>query len=321
MTQNPFLDFSQLPFLLRLIDDSSPLVRERVAQQLRDLDDDLGDNLEAEIRAQNIELTPSQRAALDALGLSEKANDAPRAPNSSLWLDWLSQSDENAKLEAALSHLSQWQKETDSLAESSFEYSKEHLNEHLSAPRNLDLMPRSFERGKPELGAALDRLAHEFRATGRPWHPESLSAWLFVEKNLRGNTRDYYNARNSNLLQVIQNGRGIPISLSCVFILVGARLGLDIRGCNFPGHFLAHARSGGLDLLFDCFDAGRLLSPFETNAIRKAEPRLLKTRMPSEVIVARVLRNLAVSYEHSGELEKMKTIQNWLSQLEHATGL
>jgi len=138
---------------------------------------------------------------------------------------------------------------------------------------------------------------------------------------LRGDTRDYYNARNSNLLHVIESKRGIPISLSCVFILVGARLGLDIRGCNFPGHFLAHARSGGLDLLFDCFDAGRLLSPFETNAIRKAEPKLLSTRMPSEVIVARVLRNLTVAYEHTGEFDKVKSIQSMLGELEQATGL
>ena len=322
-------DVRQLPFLVRLIDDDSPRVRERVAQQLRAFGD-----VELEIQAQNIVLTASQRAALNALGLRQKAtalassqaasfdgllSDAPsKAPRS--WLDWLGQRDENAKLEAALSYLARWQKETESLAEFSSEFFNEYSGEHLNLPpRNLDLLPHSYGRSKLELGSALDALTQEFRATGRPWHPESLSAWLFVEKGFRGNMRDYYNARNSNLLDVIQYGRGIPISLTCVFILVGARLGLDIRGCNFPGHFLAHARSGGMDLLFDCFDAGRLLSPFEINAIRKAEPLLLAARMPSEIIVERVLRNLTVAYQHSGELEKMQHIQGWLIELEHAT--
>ena len=304
-------DMAQLPFLLRLVDDDSPRVRERVARQLRAF----GETLETEIRAQNIELSASQRAALDELELTKREKPASA---SHLWLAWLHQSDENAKLEAALSHLARWQKEAESLEEFSSEDAPQYHEEYMNFSRNLDLLPRSFGH-KSELGAALDRLAQEFRATGRPWHPESLSAWLFVEKSLRGNTRDYYNARNSNLLHVIQYGRGIPISLSCVFILVGARLGLDIRGCNFPGHFLAHARSGGQDLLFDCFDSGRLLSPFETNAIRKAEPRLLSTRMPAEVIVARILRNLAVAYEHSGEFEKMQYVQALLSELEHAT--
>lgn len=297
-------DSSQLPFLLRLVDDTSPQVRERVAHQLRAF----GDRLKTEIERQNLVVTASQRVALDKLGLPAKAV----APSQS-WLEWMRQRDENAKLEAALSHLSQWQIG----AEAHIEYSNEAS---LGSSRSLDLMPPTWEKSKSELNVALDRLAQDFRATGRPWHPESLSAWLFVEKSLRGNTRDYYNARNSNLLHVIQYGRGIPISLSCIFILVGARLGLDIRGCNFPGHFLAHARSGGLDLLFDCFDAGRLLTPFETNAIRKAEPRLLSARMASEIIVARILRNLAVAYEHAGETENVRYIQSLLSQLEHATG-
>lgn len=298
MTPSP--DFDQLPFLIRLVDDSSPRVRERVATQLRAF----GSRLESEIRAQSIVLSRSQRTALDALQIEDEMSRS--------WLGWLSQSDENAKLEAALSHLTQWQLESESASSGETQ---------LSTQLNLLSRRRPAKHDKPQLGEVLDRLALEFRATGRPWHPEALSAWLFVERGLRGDTRDYYNARNSNLLHVIESKRGIPISLSCVFILVGARLGLDIRGCNFPGHFLAHARSGGLDLLFDCFDAGRLLSPFETNAIRKAEPKLLSTRMPSEVIVARVLRNLTVSYEHTGEFDKVQSIQAMLGELEQATGL
>ena len=297
MTPSP--DLEQLPFLIRLIDDSSPRVRDQVATELRSF----GSRLEGEIRAQNIVLSASQRMALDALQIEEEMTRS--------WLGWLSQSDENAKLEAALSHLAQWQSESESASPPS------HLSTHL----NLLPRRRPSKHDRPQLGPELDRMAQEFRATGRPWHPEALSAWLFVERGLRGDTRDYYNARNSNLLHVIQGKRGIPISLSCVFILVGARLGLDIRGCNFPGHFLAHARSGGMDLLFDCFDAGRLLSPFETNAIRKAEPRLLSTRMPSEVIVARVLRNLSVAYEHTGEFDKVQSLQAMLGELEQATGL
>jgi len=296
----PLPDLEQLPFLIRLVDDASPRVRERVAVELRAF----GSRLESEIRAQNIVLSSSQRTALDALQIEDEMARS--------WLGWLSQSDENAKLEAALSHLAQWQIESEAASSGGMHFSTQ-----------LNLMPRRrpSKHERPQLGPVLDQLTQDFRATGRPWHPEALSAWLFVERGLRGDTRDYYNARNSNLLHVIESKRGIPISLSCVFILVGARLGLDIRGCNFPGHFLAHARSGGMDLLFDCFDAGRLLSPFETNAIRKAEPRLLSTRMPSEVIVARVLRNLTVSYEHTGEFDKVQSIQSMLGELEQATGL
>jgi hypothetical protein len=74
-------------------------------------------------------------------------------------------------------------------------------------------------------------------------------------------------------------------------------------------------------LLFDCFDAGRLLTPFETNAVRKAEPALLSTQLPSEVIIARVLRNLSVAYEYSGNIEKAQFTRSLLNELEQAAGL
>lgn len=290
----------QLPFLIRLMDDASPRVRERVAAQLCAF----GDNLEAEIAAQGIVLSASQRLALSLLRIEERV-----APIS--WLSWRSRQRDSDKIEDALSYLSKWQASCEAPNEYSF-----------GASRQLDLMPpRSQENEKNDdttLSELLDELAQEFRATGRPWHPEALSAWLFVEQGFRGDTLDYYNVRNSDLRRVIEDRRGIPISLACVFLLVGARLGLDIRGCNFPGHFLVHARTGGVDLLFDCFDAGRLLTPFETNAIRKAEPSLLSQRTTPESIVARVLRNLAVSYEHSGQRAQVQFAQTLLNELQQA---
>jgi regulator of sirC expression with transglutaminase-like and TPR domain len=281
------VDSSQLPFLLRLIDDSSPRVRDRVRQQLRAYPD-----LESEVRAQNINLTPSQRAALDEITTEELI---PRS-----WLGWLQEENEIVKLEAALGALAQWQ---------------------FASEESGDMWNLEGSRSHPHLSTLLDEVAEDFRQTGRPWHPEALSAWLFVERGLRGDLSDYYNASNSNLVAVIEEKRGIPISLSCVFILVGHRLGLNIQGCNFPGHFLAYARVGSQDLLFDCFDAGRLLSPFETNAVRKAEPTLLSTPLPSEVIIARVLRNLSVAYEHSGDIEKAQFTRSLLNELEQAAGL
>ncbi len=298
VSMSSLFDVRQLPFLIRLVDDASPAVRERVASQLRAFSGDL----EREIRAQNIALSPSQRAALNVLQLE--------ASLSRSWNGWMDGRDDNARLETALSHLAQWQMDGEET---------ENANS-----RNLDLMPHRADSWsnsattQSPLSEILDDMALQFRATGRPWHPESLSAWLFVEKGLRGDTHDYYNARNSNLVRVVENGLGNPLSLSCLFVLLGARLDLDIRGCNFPGHFLAHARSGGLDLLFDCFDAGRLLSPFETNAIRKAEPQLLGTRMPPEAIVTRVLRNLAVAYEHCGDFDRVRFVHSLLSELEQA---
>jgi hypothetical protein len=90
------------------------------------------------------------------------------------------------------------------------------------------------------LSELLDDLADEYLRCDWPIEPETLSQWLFTDlgKNFHGASPEgLYNPRYSNLLEVIENGRGIPISLSSVFILVGHRLNLDVSGCNFPGHF------------------------------------------------------------------------------------
>ena len=308
------VDKAQLPFLLRLVDDKSPRVRAKVAQELRAF----GSELQSEIEHINITLTPEQQTLVQEIIRAQRADALARADvdagptmevisrsDSSLevegymdaddtllqgaWLDWLEVEDEGEKLEIASSLLAQWQ-----------------------------LGPEYVVR----LGALLDELAEEFVSSGREISPQELSEFLFVEKGLQGSqAEDYYNPLNSNLAYVIEWGRGIPISLASIFILTGKRLGMEIYGCNFPGHFLARAHVGQRDLLFDCFNDGRLLSESETDALRKAAAWAIDTPASAVVIIARVLRNLAVAFEQNDEVHKAHFMLTLLSQLERAAGL
>ena len=72
---------------------------------------------------------------------------------------------------------------------------------------------------------------------------------LFDELGFHGNHDDYYDPANSYLHQVLQRKRGIPISLSVLYMCVGARLGLKMVGVNAPGHFLLRCHAGGTSRL------------------------------------------------------------------------
>jgi heat shock protein HspQ len=127
-----------------------------------------------------------------------------------------------------------------------------------------------------------------------------LPARLFAER-LRGNRDDYYNPANSYLSEVLRSGQGNPISLCCLLMLVGRRLGLDYRGCSFPGHFLARFEGPEGLVLFDCFAGGRALGPELTEELRGELPmvtvrELVRKSALVEEIAARVLRNLAAAY-------------------------
>ena len=253
-------EMTDLPFLLRLLDDPSPVVRERIESKLRSL----GEAIWLVIEADELPLSPAQRAQLEEIfsARNERALFAQ-------WTRLQSERDEATYLEKCLLALGRWQTGESDAARA------------------------------PEL---LDDLAGAFLALEPCPDAVALSAFLFDEHGLRGApAHDYYNPLNSNLTHVLRNGAGLPITLASIFILVGARVGLQIEGCNFPGHFLA--RDGRRRTVFDPFNGGRVLSAREVATLQKAAPDEMQGAATARDIIGRVLRNLSVAYHHAGEGE------------------
>ncbi len=263
-------DIRQLPSLLTLLDDDSPKVRDKVW-------DLVATNVsawETPLRQRLNTLAGGSRKRLKEL-LDAREKERFREN----WNHWRDLPDELDKLETALTTLSGF----------------------LGSQAGED--PDSGP-GVPEL---LDRLAREFRASGDLLIPSRLARFLFHAKALRGADTDYYHPRNSDLAHVLRTGRGIPISLACIFMLVGRRVGLDIAGCDVPEHFLTRAEEGGEAVIIDCYDAGRVLGRDRLGQLEKKYApdfnRLLKTRASAESIVARVLRNLINAFHLAGDKE------------------
>jgi regulator of sirC expression with transglutaminase-like and TPR domain len=76
------------------------------------------------------------------------------------------------------------------------------------------------------------------RADGPAAVARALIATVHETLGFAGNTRDYYDPRNSYFHSVLERRTGIPITLALVYLALGRRLGLDVRGVGFPGHFL-----------------------------------------------------------------------------------
>lgn len=75
-----------------------------------------------------------------------------------------------------------------------------------------------------------------------------------VELGFHGNRQHYDEPDNSYLCRVLQRRTGLPILLSLVCVAIGRRLGFDIWGLGFPGHFMAAMRQGDSDWLLDPFN-------------------------------------------------------------------
>src|SRR5262249_47950824 len=130
-----------------------------------------------------------------------------------------------------------------------------------------------------------------------------LSHFLFEQKGFEGSRDDYGDPRNSFLNEVIDRRRGIPITLSLVYLVVGRRLGLILFGVSFPTHFLVKAVDDRGELIIDPFYDGSILTLEEIRARLtqiygqpvEVSPGHLKPVGPRHIL-ARMLRNLKAIY-------------------------
>lgn len=255
-------DEDKLNSLLRLLDDDSPVVREALAREFAAYGPHLLEKL-AHLPG------PPDRAALARIKTLVAGHG--RLVLRASWEAWMRDDapDAGVRLEAAMALIAEFQ----------------------NGPGYT-----------PSLAELLDGLADEFRRRGGTMDAETLARFLFKEKGLEGDRSNYYHPHNSNLVYVIEARRGLPISLACIYMLVGRRLGLDIGGCNWPNHFFARVATGRTVMLVDCFNGGRMLNRASflkmQGPSREAAEAILDERAPVEAIVGRVLGNLVRAYQH-----------------------
>ncbi|WKZ69918.1 MAG: transglutaminase-like domain-containing protein [Melioribacteraceae bacterium] len=180
-------------------------------------------------------------------------------------------------------------------------------DEYESLEKGMELLS-AFQDGltdESELSILLDSLSEEFM-NKFPFGDEfDLANFLFREKNITGAKQDYYNPRNSNLIYTIKHKQGLPITLTVLYMLIGARAGLFIEGCNFPGHFLAKIKMDEEVILVDCFNQGRLIYETELQKMVKesyeAVMKIITAHTNPPSIIRRMLNNLANAYKQKGD--------------------
>jgi regulator of sirC expression with transglutaminase-like and TPR domain len=136
--------------------------------------------------------------------------------------------------------------------------------------------------------------------------------YLSVEQNFTGNRNDYYDPRNSFLNDVLDRRTGIPITLALVYVEVGRRVGLPVRGVGFPGHFLAKY-AAETDVIIDPFfgqilDARQCLQRLRAiyGPQARLEPQFFRAARPREILV-RMLGNLKHVYLQTKSFESALT--------------
>ncbi|HEY9763123.1 MAG TPA: SirB1 family protein [Trichocoleus sp.] len=163
---------------------------------------------------------------------------------------------------------------------------------------------------------ALDRMANEVRERlPEEAYPlkiiRTLNQYLFAEQGFAGNTENYYDPRNSFFNDVVDRRRGIPLTLSLVYLEVARRIDFPMAGVGLPGHFLIRPVLEEMAIFVDPFHSGEIM--FEEDCrdrLReiygegaKLQPQHLEIVGP-KALLSRMLSNLKMIYLHQRDIDK-----------------
>lgn len=180
----------------------------------------------------------------------------------------------------------------------------------LDASRYIRLLDSLGEQAASEIDRAGEGAGEDFVSR----RVERLLRWMFEDVGFHGNTVDYYDPRNSFLNHVLDRRTGIPITLAVVLMEIGRRVGIEVHGVSFPGHFLARIEGERGPSFVDPFD-GRVLTREDLRTLhartagdkRDPDPRLLEAATKKQIIV-RMLNNLRGIYAARSDQERLRGV-------------
>jgi regulator of sirC expression with transglutaminase-like and TPR domain len=147
----------------------------------------------------------------------------------------------------------------------------------------------------------------------------ALNTVLFKEHGFQGNRAEYYDPKNSFLNDVITRKKGIPISLSVIYMEVARRVGLSLGGVGFPGHFLVKYHDAEIEILIDVFNEGEIRAREDLDQMLQQLYRGQVSYQPGFVaplskrdILRRMLNNLKWIYLEKGDPLKTLSVLDQL---------
>ncbi len=161
------------------------------------------------------------------------------------------------------------------------------------------------------------------RAASEPEALRLLGECFADRHGVFGDQECYERADSSYLNRVIETGRGLPITLSVLYMAVAQRVGLDLRGVSAPKHFLTRYESVEGTLFVDPFARGRVLSKQECTrwvcgfaGLCKEDVRPALKSVGPRTIVIRMLNNLKSLYARKANWTAAWMVQHRLAALQ-----
>jgi len=147
--------------------------------------------------------------------------------------------------------------------------------------------------------------------------PEAaLSEYLGQLCRFRGNDKNYYAVGNSSIHCLLKNKKGLPITLSILYILIGKRVGIPITGIALPGHFIVGIEKEDKMIYLDPYNRGKFMTVSDCKSLVRRSGYPFSSDMldsvDSKVIFFRILNNLKFVFQREGKVEEEEAVDTMI---------
>lgn len=170
-----------------------------------------------------------------------------------------------------------------------------------------------------DVAARLAAIGHD--ATTARQRADALSSVLEDELGFVGDQETYDDPANADLIRVIERRRGLPVSLSILYVAAARRLGWTAEVLDVPGHVLVLIGDDPTPVIVDPFRGGIFVGHEQLAgmlAAASSEPASTVRHvaaMPNRAILARLLLNQATRAEQAGKMGRALKLYERMTEM------
>ncbi|WP_149537059.1 SirB1 family protein [Siccirubricoccus phaeus] len=137
----------------------------------------------------------------------------------------------------------------------------------------------------------------------------ALAEVIHARFGFAGDSRNYEDLANANLIRVVERKLGLPVALGIIWLHAAEAAGWAAHGIDFPGHFLLAIEGRSGQAIVDVFDGGTGLSAPDLRILIKRiegeraelRPGLLRP-MDKRQVLLRLQNNIKLRRLRSGDM-------------------
>jgi regulator of sirC expression with transglutaminase-like and TPR domain len=155
----------------------------------------------------------------------------------------------------------------------------------------------------------------------------ALAQVIAGEYGFAGDRATYDDPGNADLIRVIDRRRGLPVSLSILYVAAARRLGWPADALNTPGHVLVRVGPATAPVLIDPFNGGAPVGTAQLGALlsqmlgRSTAPTAEHIApMQNRAVLVRLLMNQATRAEAAGDPDRALTLYQRMTIVAPGTG-